>query len=57
MTVHQSTGYTPQFLHFGVMPNEKILKLFPRLEQTPIERELVLQFANERLQHAFEQRC
>ena len=57
MMVHQSTGFTPDFLHFGTTLKEKILKLFPLLEKDPPERNLVVQCANERLQRAFEQRC
>ena len=57
LTVHQSTGYTPCFLHYNRAPREKILELFPLLCTQPATREIVLQRANENLQHAFDRRC
>ena len=47
ITVHQSTGFTPDFFHFGTTPKEKIVKLFPLLEKDPPGRNLVVQYANE----------
>lgn len=53
---HQSTGEVPYELHFGQSSKEKIWELFPLLKAQPINREVQLQLANERLQKAFQQR-
>ena len=56
-TTHQSTGFTPFYLHFQKHPKEQIFKLFPRLRRETLSREVQLRIANEKLQRAFEQRC
>ena len=56
-TTHQSTGFTPYYLHYDKNPKENILNLFPRLWKEAVARDVQLRVANERLQKAFEQRC
>ena len=56
-TTHQSTGFTPFYLHYGKHPKEQIQMLFPRLCPETVDREVQLRAANDRLQRAFEHRC
>ena len=56
-TTHQSNGCTPHYLHYGSVPNDKILTLFPKLCETSASREVQLRFANDNLQKAYKTRC
>ena len=56
-TTHQSTGFTPHYLHYNELPTEKIFDMFPKLRDVPLARDIQLQRANENLQKAFDARC
>ncbi|OXU31219.1 hypothetical protein TSAR_007793, partial [Trichomalopsis sarcophagae] len=57
LTTHQSTDYTPYFLHFNEQPKERILELFPILRRVSNAHEFVIESANENIKKAFKTRC